>query len=194
MRKNHLTKNYSDKNQHRYKNNHPIATLFIGVMYSDEKLLYDVLDTLNKRFGAITSMTESYDFSEITKYYNKEMGSGIKKSIIVFGEIDVSSLPSIKRYTISLEKKYSVKDLRRINLDPGYVTITNVVLATTKNFTHRIYLNKGIFADLTLMFKKGKTVFFEWTYPDFRLKIVKDFFYAQRKKLLDKKHISDKAI
>jgi len=192
MKKEEMIKKKFHKRYPQKTDDHLKATLFVGIMYSDDALLDEVIGTLKKRFGPIKSRTDAYDFSGITSYYEKEMGRGIKKIIIVFEKIPIVDLPDIKLYTISLEKRYSIGKSRRINIDPGYFTITNVVLATTKNFTHRIYLGKGIYADLTMMFRKGQTVLFEWTYPDFRLKALRDFFYSQRQSILEIRNISKK--
>jgi hypothetical protein len=94
-------------------------------------------------------------------------------------------MPDIKLFTNKIEDSLMLGNRRTINIDPGYISITNVVLLSTKNFTHRIYLRKSIYAELTLIFKKDHIQEFEWTYPDFRLDIVKKFLLDERVKLLN---------
>ena len=53
------------------------------------------------------------------------------------------------------------------NLDPGFITMQSLVLATGKNFSHRVYLKDGIWADLTLVWQKKQWVDFSWTFPDY---------------------------
>ncbi len=158
--------------------------LFIGIMYSDKKILDDVLKILVKKYGKITSILKEYSFSKITPYYDAEMDGKIMKKIFVFNFIRPEQIAEIKLFTNRIEEKFVKKGNRMINIDPGYFTITNVVLPTTKNFTHRIYMKKGIYVEMTALFKKTGIETFEWTYPDFRTELVKEFFWNERMKLL----------
>ena len=94
----------------------------------------------------------SFDFSS---YYNPEMGQNLKRLWISFEKLFFSSeLASIKVFTNSLEDSFAVNCKRQINIDPGYITPANVVLATTKDYSHRIYLDKGIYGEVTTIYKK----------------------------------------
>jgi hypothetical protein len=89
--------------------------------------------------------------------------------------IDPVQLPEIKLVTNQIESQFVKGQKRFINIDPGYIVPERFVLATGKNYTHRIYLNKGIFADLTLIFQKGQFQKLPWTYPDYAANNVKNF-------------------
>jgi hypothetical protein len=103
-----------------------------------------------------------------TSYYDAEMGSGISRWIWSFERmIDRAEIVRIKCLTNEIEQAAAVGGKRRFNLDPGLLTLGNFVLATGKNNAHRIYLGKGIFADLTLIFRSKTYNPLEWTYPDY---------------------------
>jgi hypothetical protein len=103
-----------------------------------------------------------------TRYYDAEMGAGIRRWLWVFSNlVDRAELARIKCLTNEIEQSYTMGTKRRVNLDPGLMTLGNFVLATGKNNAHRIYLRDGIFADLTLIFRSGSYRPLEWTYPDY---------------------------
>jgi len=94
-----------------------------------------------------------------------------------------STRPSRRKLrTNELERKYSEGGRRKINLDPGYITESNLVLASTKAYNHRIYLKEGIYAEVTLIYRK-KTGYepLPWTYPDYRTRLALDFFGEVRR-------------
>lgn len=106
-------------------------------------------------------------------------GGGLEKRFIVFkNPIERAKLADTKIFTNGIEKEFSVEGKRQINIAPGYLTHASLVLATTKEFPHRIYLKDGIFAEVTLLFKRNGCRSLEWTYPDFKTKETCDFFYA----------------
>lgn len=76
-------------------------------------------------------------------------------------------MPQIKLFTNEMELEWASADRRRINLDPGYLLPSRFVLATGKNFAHRIYIGRSIYADLTLIYEKGRFHTLPWTYPDY---------------------------
>jgi hypothetical protein len=100
------------------------------------------------------------------------MGSALKRRFISFAEkIDPSALAPIKRFTNELEARIAAGQgavARPINLDPGYLTLAKLVLASTKDHAHRIYLSQGIYAEVTLSFRRGQWRHHDWTYPDYR--------------------------
>lgn len=152
------------------------AKIFCGMMYRGESVFEQALKMLVEKFGDIEKLGEPYAFN-FTDYYEKEMGRGLKKRFAVFqNPIDGAELAEIKLFTNMLEKKLSIDGRRQVNVDPGYITRTNLVLATTKEFPHRIYLKDGIFAEVTLLFKRDGCKFLDWTYPDFRGQKTCDFF------------------
>jgi hypothetical protein len=159
------------------------AKLFCGMMYSDESVFERGLKMLTAEFGDFEKISEPYEFT-FTDYYEKEMGRGLEKRFIVFQKvIERAELADMKIFTTMVEKKLSVDGRRRINIDPGYITRTNLVLATTKEFPHRIYLKDGIFAEVTLLFKKDGCEHLNWTYPDFKMQKTCGFFLGIRNDL-----------
>jgi len=162
--------------------------LFIGILYSDnsKSVLDDVLKILIEKYGPLCRTSDEYSFSSITKYYDSELGSGLKKRIYFFEKlIAPGDIVDIKLFCNKLEDKHRIINSRTFNIDPGYLSMHNVVLVSTKNFTHRIYLDKNIYAEITLIFKKEGPHELEWTYPDFRLTNIKNLFVEERKKLLN---------
>ena len=140
----------------------------IAVMYSDGGIYDSCKEELISLFGKISKESEPYDFDKFTKYYEKEMGSGILKKFIIFdNEVGKDELSEIKLKTTEIEKKFSKDDKRQINLDPGYINASKLVLATCKNYSHRIYIGKGIFAEVTLHFHHGAFQSWPWTFPDY---------------------------
>jgi hypothetical protein len=159
------------------------ARLFCGMMYRDESVFELGLKMLAVKFGGVEKLSEPYDFN-FTDYYEKEIGSGLEKRFAVFQKsIDRAELADIKIFTNMIEKKLSIDGSRQINIDPGYVTRANLVLATTKELPHRIYLKDGIFAEVTLLFKKDGCKYLDWTYPDFKTKKACEFFLGIRNEL-----------
>lgn len=104
----------------------------------------------------------------ITGYYTPEMGPALGRRLVSFLHLaDPAGLAAWKVYTNKLEQELSLGGRRLANLDPGYVSRERFVLATGKNFTHRIYLEQGIFADLTLIYRQGRFQPLPWSYPDY---------------------------
>jgi len=123
---------------------------------------------IENAFGKGVAWPSSLPFDK-TDYYATEMGSVLIRDLWLADDLfDRSLLAGIKIKTNEMEKLLSRNDgTRRINLDPGFMTAENFILATTKNYSHRVFLMNGIFADLTLIFKKGEFHPLEWTYPDY---------------------------
>ena len=108
------------------------------------------------------------DFS-YTSYYDDEMGHGIRRQTASFLKLVApDSIAAIKLRTNEIEASLAIDGKRRVNIDPGLLGLENFILATGKNFTHRIYLRDGIYADLTLIYQKGAFRPLPWTYPDCR--------------------------
>ena len=141
-----------------------IVSLFTG----EEKLITAASEELSQVYGKIDFMSACIPFT-MTDYYKAEMGEGLVRRLITFEElIDPDQLPEIKRYTDKLETNYTnSKGNRRINLDPGYLTLYQLVLATNKRFSHRLYLRDSVYADLTLIYKKKSFQPLAWTFPDY---------------------------
>jgi Domain of unknown function (DUF4416) len=147
----------------------PPVKLVCGILYHDEKWIEPVLSDLQLNFGALDFRSEPMPF-HFTDYYFDEMGQPLfRRMISVEKLIDPSSLAEIKVETNGLEEKYASQGGSRVlNLDPGYLTAAAYILATSKNYAHRIYLGQGVFAQQELLFERKRILTLEWTYPDYR--------------------------
>lgn len=155
----------------------------IASLFSREKSLIDeVIPMLGGMFSQVDWISPELRFDR-TRYYEKEMGWPLHRRFVSFRElIPPEALVDVKIKTNGLEDQYEADEKRRINIDPGYIALERLVLATGKNYTHRIYLSKGIYGDLTLIFKKGGFCPLEWTYPDYADKDVVDYFNQLRER------------
>jgi len=152
-------------------------------MYQSEEIYEEAKKLLVSEYGEIEKESFVYDFN-FTDYYEKEMGKGLKKRFMVFKKsMERDKLLEVKLYAMEIEEKLSVNGKRRINLDPGYITKHSLVLATRKERSHRIYLGKGIFAEVTLTFTKKDCRYFEWTYADYKQEKVCEFFQEIRREI-----------
>lgn len=141
--------------------------LVVG-MISGPTTLFDAAQReLVARFGPLDYESALMPW-EFTDYYFRELGENLWRKFTAFQRlIDPLRLAEVKLFTNSLEGRFSEGGKRKINLDPGYLDSAKLVLATTKNRDHRIYIGQGIFAEMTLYFR-GKTFrAWEWTYPDY---------------------------
>ncbi len=155
--------------------------LILAIMYTDEIAQKKARDECVKEFGTIDSMSGVLNVAAYTDYYDEEMGSDIRKVFLTFKTlIDRCRLPAIKRFTNDMEQRLAEKGRRCINLDPGYLSNDKLVLATTKDFYHRIYLQDGIYAEITLHYQRGRYRHFSWTYPDYKSLEVLKFIESAR--------------
>jgi hypothetical protein len=149
-------------------NKHPPVKLIIGFIFREVKFLKKATAFLEKRFGKIDFESGILPFIH-TDYYEKELGTELKRKFISFYRlIEPSALPKIKIISNRLEKKLSFKQRRFINIDPGYVDLAKLILATTKDYRHRIYLKSGIYLEVTLFYQDKTFRPWEWTYPDYK--------------------------
>ncbi len=135
-------------------------------------------------FGPIALQSEVYPFDQ-TEYYARTMGRDLKKLFLAAAQpIDPGDLADIKLRTNAWEQEYaaitSAAEPRPVNIDPGYLTPGKLVLASTKDFVHRVYLGKGIFAEVTLFFRRGSWEPHTWTFPDYREPRYHAFFHDCR--------------
>ena len=142
--------------------------LFAGILGSNQDALSQGINILEETFGKIDLQSETISFN-YTTYYNKEMGNNILRKYVSFEKLFYpGKLWEIKTKTNEIELNNASEGKRRINIDPGYVTLSSLVLATTKDASFRVYLNNGIYAQPTLYFKDKTFHPYEWTYPDYR--------------------------
>lgn len=168
--------------------------LIIGMLAKNNTLFISAKNLLLKEFGHIDYESQILAFN-YTNYYTKEMGQSLQRQFISFKKfISPEKLAKIKLTTNSLEKKLSIKKgttaYRQVNIDPGYISDSKLILATTKDYFHRIYLNNGIYAEVTLFWKKGAFQPFEWTYPDYRIKEYMDILNYMRNSYMKERAIN----
>lgn len=158
------------------------AKLVIGVLLKEQALFGELARRLAGRFGPPEMISPWFSFG-YTSYYEREMGAPLLRRVAAFSElIAQDGLAAIKRTTNALEAEYRTEEGRRVNIDPGYLLLERFVLATGKNFSHRIYIGEGIYADLTLLFQKGGFQPLPWTYPDYADRPLSDFLLRVRRR------------
>jgi hypothetical protein len=165
------------------------VNLIVGLIYREEVYLKKALSELEALFGKVDFESESFQF-DVTDYYNREMGEGLKRKFFSFENlIDPEELPSIKIKTNEIEdilKREAKSSGRVVNIDPGILTATSLIMATTKNYSHRIPLKDGIYAHLEFLIGRNSIKYLDWTYLDMRKKEYADFFLKVRKIYLEK--------
>jgi hypothetical protein len=146
-----------------------------------------------EQLGGIAFSSDIFPFNQ-TEYYQAEMGTELKKVFFAFENlVDPACLADVKHLTNEWEKEYREHtewpESRPLNLDPGYVTQAKLVLATTKDRDHRVYLKRGIYAEVTLHYQRGRGWSArEWTYPDYRSDTYHQFFTRCRNHVRERKH------
>ena len=161
------------------------AKLVIGLFTRKPELMAAVAADLMKSFGPIDLISPLFPF-DFTTYYEKEMGCALLRRIFVFKSlIEQDDLADIKLKTNAIETKFSADGMRQINIDPGYLLMERLVLATGKNFAHRIHIGKCIYADLTLIYQKNGYQPLPWTYPDYAHDTIRNFLVLVRNKYME---------
>lgn len=145
--------------------------LLVGMLTSIPGEFAAARRLLERRFGSVESESQLFPF-DATHYYDEEMGTPIRKQFLSFARlIDPGDLAAIKCFTNELEaqraRERGGEPRRPVNLDPGYLDAARLVLATTKDRSHRIYLGQGVYAEVTLIYEKGAWRPLPWTYPDY---------------------------
>jgi hypothetical protein len=154
--------------------------LFSGFIYRDKDIYQVVKAKLAGIFSTVDLESRVFNFN-FTTYYNEEIGTPLIRRFVSFKAlIPPEQLPEIKLLTNKIEIETAVKGKRTINLDPGYLSEANVIIATTKNYYHRVPLQKGIYAHMEYVIKGKKICPLEWTYPDFKSAGYLDFFQELR--------------
>lgn len=153
-----------------------IASLIAG----DPALLTTAQAALGAIFGPVDFESELLPFDH-TDYYTPEFGPDLRRRIVTFQQLVVpSDLASIKRQTNELEWSLAREGQRRVNIDPGYVSLGKLVLASTKDHAHRLYLGQGIYGEVTLTYQRGRFRPWPWTYPDYADRLCCALFDAVR--------------
>ena len=147
---------------------HKKVKLIIGFIYGNEAVFKKAEDLISKKFGRIDLESEAIDFL-YTDYYEKELGENLKRKFISLRRlVGLENIYRVKLLTNRIEHKFLSSGKRTINIDPGYITEGKLVLLTTKDHVHRVYLKDGIFVESTLKFQAGTYNPWETTYPDYK--------------------------
>jgi Domain of unknown function (DUF4416) len=145
----------------------PPVKFFASIIFNDSGILSEVETELARRIGPVEESTDFMPFSQ-SNYYAPEMGTGLMRRFLLFGPLrERERLAEIKAATNVIEQTHALKGMRSVNIDPGYIALEQMVLGTTKGFSHRIYQGQGIYADLTLIYENGTYCSLPWTYPDY---------------------------
>ncbi|MBN1781281.1 DUF4416 family protein [bacterium] len=156
--------------------------LFCGILYSDRQKLEEAIGLLENSYGDADFRSEEFPF-EKTDYYVPEMGTPIIRLFVSFTQlIHPKRIAEIKIETNDIESRTMAGGGRRVNLDPGYIDYDKVVLASAKYNGQKIYLDHGIWADLTLHYEKGRFDPYPWSFPDFKSGLYGDVFLQIRQR------------
>jgi hypothetical protein len=161
--------------------------LVCGLIFGEASFYDRAVSLLIEARGPVDLASAAFDF-DLTDYYEAEMGPGLKRRFLSFARlVGPDELAAIKLETNGLEdrlRREAGGARRPVNLDPGYLTASALVMATAKDFSHRIPLAGGIYAHLELLFTKTDARFLDWTYPDIRRDACRGFFLDVRKNYL----------
>ena len=155
----------------------PPVKLICGLLSSRREWLQEAAGELAKRFGPVDLASEIMDFT-FTQYYDGPMGGPLLRQFVAFERLAApDSLAEAKHATNRIEEDFAARAAsggagtaapsRPVNLDPGYVDSPKLVLASMKNFAHRVYLGRGVYAEVTLLRRRGQWCPLEWTFPDY---------------------------
>lgn len=147
----------------------PQPVKLIASIFAQECGLFRTVEkNLSRKFGPIDFESPLLDFNN-TRYYEEEFGANLKRKLISFKKLIRSEAAwKIKIATNAIEEKFSKNGKRRVNIDPGYLTQANLILASSKMFCHRIHANKGIHQEVTLTYQDKTFKALPWTYPDYQ--------------------------
>ncbi len=169
--------------------------LIVGVLACDGKVMSVACEFLGEKLGEFDLESPVWEFTQ-TAYYRGETGENILRKFVSFGDlIDPGELAGIKIITNEMERELAGRlDTayeRPVNYDPGIIEPSKLVLASAKNFAQRIYIGNNIWAELTLMYNKGRWQDFIYTYPDYKQEKYHRFFSQVRQKLVEQRRNPD---
>ena len=163
--------------------------LIVGILAANEDCLRASIEAITAEFGGLDFVSDVWPFDK-TDYYKNETGEHILRQFVSIEPLlDPGDLAKIKHKTNKLEQKLATRlnlNLPRpVNLDPGIIGPSKLILATAKNYSHRIYIGRKMYAEVTLVFDKGSWCPLPYTYPDYRQRCYFDFFDKVRTRLLE---------
>jgi hypothetical protein len=162
----------------------PSGRVIVSIIYSSLDALAETLRLLERQFGRV--QCETMEIPYTGEQYAEEMGGSLQRRFYSFErQVERDRLPEIKATCHKLEKQFGdmVDDyaFRTVNIDPGILTPENLVMSSHREYNHRIYLRDGVFAELTLVYAKGRFVRLPWTQPDFCQGEAIEFFLRVRR-------------
>ena len=165
------------------------AKLIVGILAPDERCLKAAAQNLAAAFGVLDLVSEVWPFDQ-TEYYSDQIGPTILRQFISLEAlVDPGHLAAIKHRTNRIEQDLAASlgltAPRPVNLDPGLIEASKLVLATTKNYSHRIYIGDRMYAEVTLLYDKGRWCPMPYTYPDYRQACYHAFFSKVRARLVE---------
>ena len=163
----------------------PAPVMLVAGVLAQTPALADAAEAaLEREFGSMSRRSPDVPF-DYTDYYEPEMGPKLTRRWVAFARlIEPDRLAAAKLATNRLELEFTEEGRRKVNLDPGLLSLHSLVLATTKDFAHRIYLGDGIFAEVTLLFESGEFRALPWTYPDYKSATCLEFLVQCREQML----------
>jgi hypothetical protein len=163
--------------------------LICGVIYKEEAFYDEARRRLEPEWGSVDSESEPFPF-DLTDYYEAEMGAGLVRRFMSFeGFVAPESLPARKIQAIDIEESLRQergRPGRPVNIDPGMLSASALVMATAKDFAHRIPLGRGIYAHLEFLFTRTGVRTLDWTYPDLRREACQAYFRSVRELYLER--------
>lgn len=154
--------------------------LIAGLLSADRDLFRIVKKQLEKIYGSIDRESDIFDFGH-TNYYREEMGGDLKRIFYSFKRtVDLNNVYKVKLRTGLVEKLFLNNGKRAVNIDPGYLNLSRLVLLSTKDYIHRIHLSEAIYAETTLFYKDNTFNPWPWTYPDYKTDVYIKFFNSIR--------------
>lgn len=163
----------------------PPVKRIVALMLTPDRKPESALEILEREWGKTDLSLGWYEFNH-SDYYRDEFGEGLKKNFFSFESlIPIEIVPEIKRQTNQWEELFLLNGKRTVNIDPGYLADAKLVMPTTKNLSHRIYIGQGIYADQQLMYYGGTFHPMPWTFADYRREEVIDFFNRVRRMYFD---------
>lgn len=154
--------------------------IIVAALWNNDADWRQAVGLLSEHWGHVDEQHSACKFSA-TDYYQPEMGKSIQRQLLAFENLtDPAALPDLKLTTNQLEEDFSRGGSRTVNLDVGYLDLHKLVLASTKEGPQKIYMGKGIWADLTLLYRKGGFHPLPWTFPDFSDHLYDNFLLRTR--------------
>ncbi len=169
-----------------------LAKFTFSILYNEKfKENYEkALKLISENFGKIDFISEEFHFEFLERYYGREMGTPLKKVYLsVEGLKDKEELVEVKLKCMEIEEELSINGKRTVNIDPGYVDESQLILASHKRRGARVYLSKGIYAEIELLYVYGAFRPLYWTYRDYRDTRVRKIFERIRKKYLKERKV-----